>query len=86
MKEKESKEKKRKEKKREKKNQLKSKKFQRYELVKGWKRTGNKELLLSLSFCILRPIISISKKKEGKTTKLLLDSFFRLIVDILKFN
>ena len=69
----------------EKKNQLKSKKFQRYELVKDWKRIGNKELLLS-SFCILRPIISISKKKEGKTTKLLLDCFFRLIVDLMKFN
>ena len=90
MKEKERKEKKRKkkrkEKKKEEKNQLKLKKFQRYELVKGWKRIGNKELLLS-SFCILRPIISISKKKEGKTTiKLLLDSFFRLIVDIMNFN
>ena len=36
----------------EKKNQLKSKKFQRYELVKGWKRIGNKDLLLSLPFCI----------------------------------
>ena len=60
--ERKGKEKKRKEKKRkEKKNQLESKKFPRCELVKGWKRIGNKELLLS-SFCILRPIISISKK------------------------
>ena len=82
MKEKKTKQNKRKEKK----HQLKSKKFQRYELVKDWKRIGSKELLLSLSFCIFRPIISISKKKEGKTTKLLLDSFFRLIMDITKFN
>ena len=49
MTEKERKEKKKekKERKKKKRNQLKSKKFQRYELVKGWKRIGNKELLLS---------------------------------------
>ena len=89
MNEKERKEKK-KEKKRNEKRKEKSTEVE--EVPEIWtrerlKKNRNKELLHGLSsLCILRPIISISKKKEGKTTKLLLDSFFRLIVDIMKFN
>ena len=49
MKEKERKEKKRKEKKKEQKNHLKSKKFQRYELVKGLKK-NRKQKIISFFF------------------------------------
>ena len=51
------------------------------------RRIGNKDIITFLIiFLHIRSIISIFEGKKGKKLLFLLDSFFRLKVDIMKFN